>query len=88
MDCRASVYPGEFHKSNEAFTPSGTELKLPGFLSILGSIAQLSKNHLQIKNTELGVQLISHRGNRIIIKKPKPVIFKFAASSVMVLFLG
>ena len=88
MDCRASVYPGEFHKSNEAFTPSGAGLKLPGFLSILGSIAQLSKNHLQIKNTELGVQLISHRGNRIIIKKPKPAIFKLSASSVMVLFLG
>lgn len=88
MYCRASVYPGEFHKSNEAFTPLGTGLKLLGFLFILGSIVQLSKNHLQIKNTELEVQLISHRGNRIIIKEPKPVVFKLATSSAMVLFLG
>lgn len=87
MDCRFSLYPGEFHKSNEAFTPSGTVLKLPGFLSISGSIVQLCKNHLQIKNTEWEVQLISHGGNRIIIKKPKPAIFKLAALSVMVLFL-
>lgn len=87
MDCRASAYPGEFHKSNEAFTPWGTGLELLGCLSISGSIAQLSKNHLQIKNMELEVQLISHGGNRIIIQKPEPAIFKPRAASAMVLFL-
>lgn len=43
MGCIASLCPGQFHKSNEAFIPWGTGLVLPGFLSISGSIVQLSK---------------------------------------------
>lgn len=73
--------PGELHKSNEAFKSSETGLRLQGFLSILRSIMQLSKNH--IKSAEL-VSATSLLQRNLSMKKPRLVLFRLEVAALFV----